>query len=146
MDINPHTGTDFGSRIHVFIGDQSSMNDLNRLAYGKEFDIIIDDGSHLVDHIIISHRTLWPFVADGGFYVVEDTTCANGNLTEVSKGWPGMKYNKPETNYINDRDKLNTWLINEAFAAEHGRRGIGNMRIRFNQFWFQKQSGKASND
>lgn len=146
MDINPNTETNLGPRIHVVVGDQSDLNDLHSISADKQFDIIIDDGSHLVDHIVASHEILWPSVAAGGFYVIEDTTCANGDLTNVSKGWPGMKYNKPGTSYVNDRKHLNDWLIRQAFAAEHGRRGIGNMRIRFNQFWFQKQTGEQPND
>ena len=36
-------------------------------------DIIIDDGSHLNEHVIESFRLLFPSLAPGGLYVVEDT-------------------------------------------------------------------------
>ena len=36
------------------------------------FDIVIDDGSHVNRHVHHSFRTLWPHLAPGGLYVVED--------------------------------------------------------------------------
>lgn len=36
------------------------------------FDIIIDDGSHKWDHQQLSLMWLWPYVAPGGVYVIED--------------------------------------------------------------------------
>jgi len=36
------------------------------------FDIIIDDGSHIPAHVIKSFYTLFPLMADGGLYVIED--------------------------------------------------------------------------
>jgi len=35
-------------------------------------DVIIDDGSHVGEHIVASFTTLWPRLADGGLYVIED--------------------------------------------------------------------------
>jgi hypothetical protein len=60
-------------RIKVF---QCSQVDRERLtAIAREvgpFDLVIDDGSHMNDHQIETFRILWPFVRDGGTYVVED--------------------------------------------------------------------------
>lgn len=36
------------------------------------FDFIIDDGSHLSPDVIASLIQLWPYVAPGGYYIVED--------------------------------------------------------------------------
>lgn len=35
-------------------------------------DLILDDGSHRGNHIITSFRTLFPLLADGGLYAIED--------------------------------------------------------------------------
>ena len=35
-------------------------------------DIVIDDGSHLCGHVIKSFQVLFPLLAEGGFYFVED--------------------------------------------------------------------------
>ena len=34
--------------------------------------MIIDDGSHLPSHQLLSLETLWPSLAPGGLYIVED--------------------------------------------------------------------------
>ena len=34
--------------------------------------VIIDDGSHLPSHQLLSLETLWPALAPGGLYIVED--------------------------------------------------------------------------
>jgi demethylmacrocin O-methyltransferase len=36
-------------------------------------DIVIDDGSHINEHVIASFRTLFPLLAEGGIYAIEDT-------------------------------------------------------------------------
>jgi cephalosporin hydroxylase len=55
-------------------GDQTDTTRLDEIArqYGP-FDIVIDDGSHVVDHQASTMRCLLPHVRAGGFYVVEDT-------------------------------------------------------------------------
>lgn len=54
--------------------DQSKPNQINELGkiYGN-FDIIIDDGSHISSHIINTFEILWNYLNDNGIYVVEDT-------------------------------------------------------------------------
>jgi hypothetical protein len=39
----------------------------------RVFDIVIDDGSHRNEHVICSFLMLFPYVAEGGWYVAEDT-------------------------------------------------------------------------
>ena len=54
--------------------DQSNPEQMNRFMaqVGGDFDIIIDDGSHIVAHQIISFKTLFPYLKSGGIYVIED--------------------------------------------------------------------------
>ena len=61
-------------RLVVFEGDQSSDEDLNEFCsqYGGEFDIIIDDGSHMQNDIINTFEFLFNKVKPGGIYIVED--------------------------------------------------------------------------
>lgn len=62
-----------GGRVQVF---QCSQVDAPRLAQIAQdagpFDFIIDDGSHENAHQIATFGILWPFVKDGGAYIVED--------------------------------------------------------------------------
>ena len=57
----------------VEIGNQADPAFLADLAatHGP-FDAILDDGSHVCAHQIASFENLWPHLADGGVYMVED--------------------------------------------------------------------------
>lgn len=60
-------------RIRIHIGDQSERACLDRLCeIIPEPDIIIDDGSHVADHQILTFETLFPRIRTGGCYVIED--------------------------------------------------------------------------
>lgn len=62
-----------GPRLEIVQGDQNDPAQLARI--GKEhgpFDIVIDDGSHVNEHVLTSFHALWPFVRSGGWYVIED--------------------------------------------------------------------------
>ena len=62
------------NRIHIYTGDQSDPVFLKQVSDAEgPFDIIIDDGSHMQSHIIASFETLFPLLAAGGIYVIEDT-------------------------------------------------------------------------
>tara|TARA_A100001015_G_C14826374_1_gene646843 strand:- start:7 stop:918 length:912 start_codon:yes stop_codon:yes gene_type:complete len=73
LDINKECEKFNKGRVKIHIGDQSNKNFLNDLGEKNNFfDIIIDDGSHIHDHIIKSFTSLYPFLKNGGYYVVED--------------------------------------------------------------------------
>lgn len=60
-------------RIKVFQVSQTDREGLASLCRQiGPFDLVVDDGSHVNAHQIASFRILWPFVKDGGSYVVED--------------------------------------------------------------------------
>lgn len=62
-----------GDRIVTVKGDQSDPVFLEELvALHGPFDIIIDDGSHVVSHVRQSFNSLFGHVKDGGWYVIED--------------------------------------------------------------------------
>jgi len=78
-----------------------------------EVDIILDDGSHIVKHMIFSFNLLFSSVKKGGLYVIEDlrTTyeeCQNQH--DVRNIWPGMKYNDPEEDLKNTRNDFNLFI------------------------------------
>ncbi|RKT17053.1 demethylmacrocin O-methyltransferase [Streptomyces sp. 1114.5] len=64
-------------RVKTLIGSQNDPEYLNRMAaeYGP-FDVIVDDGSHVNEHVLTSFRTLLPHLNPGGVYVIEDTWTA----------------------------------------------------------------------
>lgn len=60
-------------RIHS--GDASSKDDLDRVVResgAAQFDLIVDDGSHLNEHQIKTFEHMIQFVSEGGIYVIED--------------------------------------------------------------------------
>ena len=57
--------------LRIIIGDQSNPASLAQCG-DRAYDLIIDDGCHANSHQQISLRTLWEFVAPGGFYIIED--------------------------------------------------------------------------
>lgn len=63
-------------QIDIRIGDQGDPEFLKAVAdeFGP-FDIILDDGSHLQEHMWISFETLYPRVTPTGVYMIEDTHC-----------------------------------------------------------------------
>jgi hypothetical protein len=60
-------------RVVALQADQSDPDSLQRIiAACPSFDLIIDDGSHIGEHIVTSFTELFPAVRSGGFYVIED--------------------------------------------------------------------------
>lgn len=64
-------------RLHLVIGDVLDPNTLSQItAASREFDVIIDDGSHRQADIVGAFCALFPTLADGGLYVIEDLHCS----------------------------------------------------------------------
>ncbi|MFG6439384.1 class I SAM-dependent methyltransferase [Roseateles sp. LKC17W] len=77
IDINPECKQHEEPGIHVRIGDQSDPQFLQSLIdeFGT-FDIVIDDGSHRMQHLLRSFEFLYPRIAKNGLYIAEDLhTC-----------------------------------------------------------------------
>lgn len=58
-------------RIKIKIGDQSNEKFLKKLG-DQNYDLIIDDGSHISEHQLISFKTLFEYLSSEGLYVIED--------------------------------------------------------------------------
>jgi SAM-dependent methyltransferase len=77
-DINPDAKQFEQEGVSVYIGDQNNPDHLEDCVslYGGDFDIIIDDGSHYGEHIVTSFKTLYPYLKEGGIYIIEDLHAA----------------------------------------------------------------------
>lgn len=86
IDIDPACEAHTGGRRQVFIGDQSDTKFLDAVidATGGGFDVVIDDGSHVVEHQLTSFRHLFPRLSQHGLYVVEDTGPGVGDQSLVT--------------------------------------------------------------
>jgi hypothetical protein len=59
----------------IYKADQSNEEDLNRLKHllsDKNVFFINDDGSHIPEHQLLTFNTLFPILAEGGIYIIED--------------------------------------------------------------------------
>lgn len=72
-DIRPELLINRG-RIHSVVADQSNEQSLRGIeeAFGRDFDVIIEDGSHDSNHQILAAKILVPLLVPGGIYVIED--------------------------------------------------------------------------
>lgn len=77
-DINPDAKNFEQENVHVFIGDQNNPEHLEQCikTYGADYDLIVDDGSHYGEHIVTSFKTLYPYLKEGGTYIIEDLHAA----------------------------------------------------------------------
>ncbi len=62
IDINPNSVKDYGPRIKTFLCSQTDNNKLTELFSNIEFDIIIDDGSHMTLHQLQSLGFLFKYL------------------------------------------------------------------------------------
>lgn len=61
-------------RIKIYKGSQVDAQLLDKMVADiGDLDIIIDDGSHINEHVIKTFEMLFPKLKNGGIYVIEDT-------------------------------------------------------------------------
>jgi hypothetical protein len=67
-------------RIKCFFADQSKSESLEEAIFNInqftkstiEYDFILDDGSHVVEHMLLTFHTLKKYLKTGGIYIIED--------------------------------------------------------------------------
>jgi hypothetical protein len=107
IDINPYSII-FENRlknIFIEIGNQNNeifLNKINKI-YGS-FDIIIDDGSHIMDDIITSFNILFPLLNNNGIYIIENSINIKDNFDFFNKLIEFK--NKKNHNNIVDPEKI----------------------------------------
>lgn len=110
IDINPECKQYENDKIRVEIGSQDDGEFLQSVKdkYGP-FDMILDDGSHINNHVIFSFEHLFDSIKSGGIYIVED--CATSYWEEWGGGFrkenTSMEYFKKLTDDINFRGIMN---------------------------------------
>lgn len=101
IDIDQRCSTyKYEGNAKIIIGDQGDPNFWNNFfAENNNFDIIIDDGSHIFEHQILTLQKSFPHLKDGGVYVCEDThTSYCGN----SWSYPGLPIYWPKNDKKNN--------------------------------------------
>nr|QBK91309.1 MAG: methyltransferase [Pithovirus LCPAC202] len=84
-------------RISCYYTDQSKSTELLKTLHTIDqerkvdiFDVIIDDGSHVCAHQLLTFNVLFRYVKPGGLYVIEDVN--DTNLFTLIKGHPLAEY------------------------------------------------------
>jgi SAM-dependent methyltransferase len=76
LDINPDCTQYAGENIEVVIGSQDDPAVLDDLLSRYQFDIVLDDGSHVMEHLNASFRLIYDRISPDGVYMLEDLhTC-----------------------------------------------------------------------
>lgn len=99
-------------RIKIFQGSQVDKDFLDKVCSEiGDIDLIIDDGSHINEHVIESFKILFPKLKDGGIYVIEDTCTAywpdyGGDASKFDNPGTSMNFFKKLTDSLNFKDFL----------------------------------------
>jgi hypothetical protein len=124
-DIHPGVRGLEAGRIVTEIADQSNIEDLVRLGtkHGP-FHVIIEDGSHMWEHQVTTLRTLFPFVVNGGFYIIEDLHTNFGSLARHYRG----AARRSCVDYLNELvaikaadDQFDSGALEDPFLRTYGR-------------------------
>lgn len=114
LDINPDCKAHEAENIEVFIGSQDDPNVINEI-FNKypTIDIVLDDGSHIMEHMISSFNLIYERVQQNGVYAVEDThTCYwsefGGGYKRDGSFMEFMKDKVDELNAVHTRDAIPT--------------------------------------
>ena len=116
-------------KIHVYgldINNEKKLKEiLNKLNFGNNlnyFDIIIDDGSHYLSDILFTLKTLFQYVKQNGFYIIED-------------------YKHP--NYYNYNKNVEDILVDQLLEGLKEKKILNsNILCRNDQLYIQKNTNK----
>lgn len=110
-----------GKNYEVFKCDQSSLIDLEMFlekVKGKKIELIVDDGSHIPEHQILSFNMLFKNLLTPGFtYIIEDIETSFWKSGSVY-GYPTSYGYDSKKSIINSFSKILNW-INKEFLLEN---------------------------
>ncbi|MFO7142003.1 hypothetical protein B9T16_10165 [Arthrospira sp. PCC 8006] len=104
IDINPKSKQHEADGIEVFIGSQDDPAVIDAIfAKYPKVDIVLDDGSHMMKHMIDSFKWMYDRLQPNGVYIVEDThTCYWDNYGGgVKRAGSFMEFAKDKLDEIN---------------------------------------------
>ena len=127
-------------KIKIFKGSQVDDFFLNSvLKETGDLDLIIDDGSHINEHVIQTFKLLFPKLKKGGIYVIEDTQTSYWK----SYGGDSMNLNNPNTmmNFFKSlTDGLNhKEIINPAFQENYYDKNIVSIHFICHHYGIRKE-------
>jgi hypothetical protein len=104
VDINGYCEGLFADppRVNIHIADQANRTFWREMrGSGQRFDVVLDDGGHLMDQQIVTFEEVWEMLNEGGVYICEDMGTSFDHLLFDGKphsaaSWGGG-FGKPDT-------------------------------------------------
>ena len=127
------------NNIEIHQGSQSDKSFIEELiSKYKEFDIIIDDGSHLSKDVKKSFELLFPALKDNGLYIVEDMQTSynhffGGNPFDLKYSNSHMNFFKNLTDRLNYQEIANPFYIKNKYDGK-----ITNISFYHNMVFVRK--------
>ncbi len=112
IDIDPECKQHETDGIEIFIGSQDDPNLIeNIFRKYPDIDIVLDDGSHMMHHMIKSFDLLYHRISNNGVYIVEDThTCYwknyGGGLGKIGTFIEFVKHKLDEINAVHTKGQM----------------------------------------
>ena len=111
IDIDEKEFNDTEVTLHKI--DQSNSLELDQFVadVGIKFDVILDDGSHVPEHQILTINKLWNLVKPGGIYIIEDIETSYWKKSKIY----GYRFNARRQGIMHEFSKLID-VINSEFS------------------------------
>ena len=138
IDIHDKSGLQ-DNRISIFKGSQVDIAFLDEVfECTGPLDIIIDDGSHINDHVITTFKLLFPKLKHGGIYVIEDTQTSywsdyGGDSDDLNNPKTIMSFFKGLTDGLNHKE-----FIKQDFEPNYFDKHIISMHFYHNLIFIYK--------
>ena len=126
-------------RITIYKGSQVDKKFLKKIVNEiGEFDIIIDDGSHLNEHIIKTFQILFPTLKKNGIYAIEDLQTSywrhfGGDSLNLNNKSTAMNYFKKMIHGLNFQE-----FHNPFYTPSYTDKNITGMSFFHNMLFIQK--------
>jgi SAM-dependent methyltransferase len=138
LDIDPSCSRFEDDRTKIFVGNQADRSVLAHI--GEQvpggFDVIIDDGSHYVRHVIASFNGLFKHLKPGGIYVIEDLHVA------AWTSWGRVSFNRgmdlEQAAQGNDPEEMTRFL-----ASVRGRGDVIDFAVHLKKICFVRKASRT---
>lgn len=143
VDINPKCKEiKFSENILFYLGSASDRDFMEKTFENIEFDIILDDGSHICSDVIKTFKIMFPRIKNGGLYIIEDL-CASyyGNYGGgYRKKGSSVEYFKSLVDIINS-----DYIYSFSFLRAFGKYFNNNFKDKVKRILKKDIGGEASN-